>query len=500
MRTWYRRGLLNKYNILDWLSQIRHAPGCACFRGYSSIIATISVEQSLAGLYPSPVMVSNNDIILDSIADGVFTIDLDWRITSFNAAAERITGMSREEAVGKFCAEVFRATVCENSCVLRRTMESGEQVINEEISIVRSDGETIPVSISTALLRDADGEIVGGVETFRDLMVITELRKELSASRTFHDIISKNHRMFDLFDIMPDLAESESTVLIVGDSGTGKELFARAVHNLSTRSAGPIVTVNCGALPDTLLEAELFGYRQGAFTDARKDKPGRFALADGGTIFLDEIGDVSPATQVKLLRVLQERVYEPLGATESVKADVRVITATNRDLEAMVEEGTFRRDLYYRINVVRLRIPPLRERREDIPLLVDHFIGRFNRLRGRNVTGVTAEVMSTLMGHDYPGNVRELENIIEHAFVLCRTGMIGMRHLPDRFRLDEAGERPVDTASLPELEGRFILEALKRNGWNREQTARELGMHKTTLWRKVKRLGIELPSKDGRSR
>jgi len=445
-------------------------------------------------------MASNNDIILDSIADGVFTVDLDWRITSFNAAAERITGMSREDAVGRFCAEVFRATVCEESCVLRRTMESGEQVINEEISIVRSDGETIPVSISTALLRDAGGEIVGGVETFRDLSVIAELRRELSASRTFHDIISKNHRMFDLFDIMPDLAESESTVLIVGESGTGKELFARAVHNLSPRSSGPIVTVNCGALPDTLLEAELFGYKAGAFTDARRDKPGRFAMAAGGTIFLDEIGDVSPATQVKLLRVLQERVYEPLGATGSVRADVRVIAATNRDLDAMVEEGSFRRDLYYRINVVRLRIPPLRERREDIPLLVDHFIGRFNRLRGRAVAGVTADVMSVLMGHDYPGNVRELENIIEHAFVLCRSGMIGMRHLPDRFRRTGEAQRPVDTANLDELEGRFLVEALRRNGWNRERTARELGMHKTTLWRKIKRLGVELPAKDGRSR
>ena len=330
--------------------------------------------------------------------------------------------------------------------------------------------------------------------------MIAELRKELRSSRTFHDIISKNHRMFDIFDIMPDLAESESTVLIVGESGTGKELFARAVHDLSPRSSAPIITVNCGALPDTLLEAELFGYRAGAFTDARGDKPGRFAMAEGGTIFLDEIGDVSPATQVKLLRVLQERVYEPLGATKSVKADVRVIAATNRDLDAMVEDGTFRRDLFYRINVVRLRIPPLRERREDIPLLVDHFIGRFNRLRGRSVTGVTADVMSTLMGHDYPGNVRELENIIEHAFVLCRSGMIGLRHLPEGFRLDDGGEGTVESASLPDLEGRFILEALRRNGWNREQTARELGMHKTTLWRKVRRLGLELPPKDGRNR
>lgn len=469
-------------------------------RYYSSVFATISVESRLPGLYPLSVMVSNTDIILDSITDGVFTIDLEWRITSFNAAAERITGMSREEAVGKFCAEVFRASVCEDSCVLRRTMESGEPVLNEEISIVRSDGETIPISISTALLRDPEGNVVGGVETFRDLSVIEELRKELSASHTFYDIISKNHQMYNLFDIMPDLAESESTVLIVGESGTGKELFAMAIHDLSARRAGPIITVNCGALPDTLLEAELFGYREGAFTDARKDKPGRFALAEGGTIFLDEIGDIMPAMQVKLLRVLQERVYEPLGATESVKADVRIIAATNRDLDAMVEEETFRRDLYYRINVVRLRIPPLRKRREDIPLLVDHFIGRFNRLRGRNVTGVTADVMSILMGHDFPGNVRELENIIEHAFVLCRSGMIGMRHLPDSFRQPEGGESPVDTASLPELEGRFIIEALKRNGWNREQTARELGMHKTTLWRKIKHLGLELPSKDGRNR
>jgi PAS domain S-box-containing protein len=444
-------------------------------------------------------MVSNTDIILDSIADGVFTVDLGWRITSFNAAAERITGIQRDEAIGKLCAEVFRANVCEDSCVLRRTMDSGEQVVNEEISIVRADGETIPVSISTALLKDPDGTIVGGVETFRDLSVIIELRKELAGSHKFHDIISKNHRMLRLFDILPDLAESESTVLIAGESGTGKELFARAIHDLSPRGGGPIVSVNCGALPDTLLEAELFGVKAGAFTDARWDRPGRFTLAEGGTIFLDEIGDVSQATQVKLLRVLQERIYVPLGSAQSKTADVRIIAATNRDLDAMVEEGTFRRDLYYRINVVQLEIPPLRERRDDIPLLVDHFIGRFNRLRGRNVGGVTAEVMAILMRHDFQGNVRELENIIEHAFVLCRSGMIGVRHLPDRFR-KVAEREPIDTGSLPELEGRFILDALRRNGWHRERTAVELGIHKTTLWRKIRRLGIELPDKDGRNR
>ncbi len=448
-------------------------------------------------------MISNTDIILDSIADGVFTVDLGWRITSFNAAAERITGIMREEAVGQVCAEVFKATICESACALRTTLETGETIVNKEITIVCADGEPLPVSISTALLRDEEGNIVGGVETFRDLSVVEELRKELANRHTFADIISKNHEMQRLFDVLPEIAESESTVLIDGESGTGKELFARAIHSLSPRCKKPMVTVNCGALPDTLLEAELFGYKAGAFTDARHDKPGRFALAEGGTIFLDEIGDISAAMQVRLLRVLQERLYEPLGGTESVRADVRVITATNRDLETLVGEGTFRRDLYYRINVVRLHIPPLRERREDIPLLVDHFIGHFNHIKNRKIPGVSPDVMTLLMGHDFPGNVRELENVIEHAFVLCRSGMILTKHLPSHLRPPEegvgSGAGP-GMKSLDELEARFLVEALRRNNWNRQRAAAELGMHKTTLWRKIKKLGINLPHIDGRTR
>ncbi|MCK4236710.1 MAG: sigma 54-interacting transcriptional regulator, partial [Candidatus Krumholzibacteria bacterium] len=284
------------------------------------------------------------------------------------------------------------------------------------------------------------------------------------------------------------------------ESGTGKELIARAIHNLSQRREGPLITVNCGALPDTLLETELFGYRAGAFTDARRDKPGRFALADFGTIFLDEIGDVSPAMQVRLLRVLQERVYEPLGATESVKADVRVITATNRELDKLVKAGEFRQDLYYRINVVRLKLPPLRRRRGDIPMLVDHFVAHFNHLKKKSISGVTPEVMAILMGYEYPGNVRELENIIEHAFVLCRGGAIRAEHLPENLR--PAAQEAITAApsSLDELEARFITEALRRNNWNRQATARELGLHKTTLWRKIKSLGIELPAIDGRTK
>ena len=442
------------------------------------------------------------DTILDSIADGVFTVDEAWRITSFNQAAEEITGVGRAEAVGKRCCDVFRASICETDCALRRTMETGKPVVNKAIYIVDADGNRVPISISTALLKDDAGRVIGGVETFRDLSLVEELRKELDGRHVFEDIISRNHRMGQLFDILPEVARSDSTVLIEGESGTGKELVARAIHNLSTRRRKKLVTVNCGALPDTLLESELFGHKAGAFTDAKKDRPGRFALAEGGTIFLDEIGDVSPALQVRLLRVLQEKTYEPLGGTEPIKADVRVVTATNRNLDELVAAGTFRPDLYYRINVVRLGLPPLRERKEDIPLLIEHFITRFNRLREKDVTGLAPEVLAILMEHNYPGNVRELENILEHAFVLCPGGMIEPRHLPERLRPTSAGEPELASGArtLREIEARFIRDALARNNWNRLATARELGIHKSTLFRKIKSLGIALPAQDGRTR
>jgi len=360
-----------------------------------------------------------------------------------------------------------------------------------------SEGESVPISISTGILRNEQGDVIGGVETFRDLSLVEELRKELTGRHTFADMISRSPKMQDLFGILPTVAESDSTVLIQGDSGTGKELLACAIHDLSPRAEKPFVTVNCGALPDTLLESELFGYKAGAFTDARTDKPGRFALAAGGTVFLDEIGDVSPALQIRLLRVLQDHTFEPLGGTEPIHADIRVVAATHRDLAALVEDGAFRRDLYYRVNVVRLSLPPLRERTEDIPLLVEHFVERFNRLRGKDVTGVSSEVLSILMNHDYPGNVRELENIVEHAFVLCQGGRIEIAHLPEHLRPTSA--QPPPTATLEELEARFLRAALEQHGWNRAATAGALGMHKTTLWRKIKRLGLQLPKQDGRS-
>jgi PAS domain S-box-containing protein len=430
-------------------------------------------------------------IILDSIADGVFTVDMDLCITSFNRAAEEITRIRREEAVGRQCFEVLRASVCEKECLLRQTIATENPIHNVPVYILRADKKRIPISVTTALLKDSRGKVIGGVETFRDLRVVDKLRKELRKQHSFEDIVSKNGKMLDLFSILPQIAESNSSVLIGGASGTGKELFARAIHNNSLRKNGPFVAVNCGALPDTLCESELFGYKAGAFTDAKKDKPGRFALAQDGTIFLDEIGDVSPAVQIRLLRVLEEKVYEPLGSTKPSKTNARVITATHRDLEKLVEEGRFREDLFFRINVIKLSLPPLSERKEDIPLLVDHFIDRFNHLNAMKILGLSQKAVAAMMLYDWPGNVRELENAIEHAFVLCQEGIIRLHHLPDRI-IPKNGSILASTGlTLKEAEKYTIQQALQRNNWKTVATARELGIDKNTLRRKIKRLGID---------
>ncbi|HOJ56192.1 MAG TPA: sigma 54-interacting transcriptional regulator [Phycisphaerae bacterium] len=449
-----------------------------------------------------PYAAQPQNVILDSINEGVFTVDLDWRITAFNRAAERITGIHREEALGRPCCEVFRASICESACALRQTLTTGKPVVNATAHIISQTGQRIPIRISTALLKGEDATVIGGVETFQDLSQIEQLQKELEARYTFEDIVGRSPAMTSLFQILPQIAESDSTVLIEGASGTGKELFAQAIHNLSRRRKKRFVAINCAALPDTLLESELFGHKAGAFTDARKDKPGRFALADGGTIFLDEIGDVSPAMQVRLLRVLQERCIEPLGSLESVKVNVRVVAATNKELARLVRAGKFREDLFYRIRVVYLKLPTLRQRREDIPLLIDRLVAKFNRLQGKDIAGVSNQVLARLMEHDYPGNVRELENIIEQAFVLCRGGLIELHHLPPELRPApaDATREYHSPATLESMERILISEALRRHHGNRRRAARELGIHSTTLFRKLKSLNIEVPPTDGRHR
>jgi transcriptional regulator with PAS, ATPase and Fis domain len=300
--------------------------------------------------------------------------------------------------------------------------------------------------------------------------------------------------MREIFAVLPTIAESESTALIEGESGTGKELFARALHNLSPRKDGPFISINCGALPDNLLESELFGYVAGAFTDAKKDKEGRFALAGKGTLLLDEIGDVSPAMQAKLLRVLQERTFEPLGSTKSIATDVRVIAATNKQVDKLVSAGRFRQDLFYRINVIRLVIPPLRDRKEDIPLLVDHFVEEFNRLRHKDIAGIASPALEILMKHSFPGNVRELENIVEHAFVLSPGGVIKPDHLPEYLKGQKAIPAVTIARTMKEMESLFIIAALKRNNWSRKDTAQELGIDTSTLYRKIRKLGLRLPT------
>ena len=453
---------------------------------------------------PKSAPIPNNvtEIILESISDGVFTVDHEWRIMSFNRAAEVITGIPRAEAIGRHCWEVFRSNMCEDACALKRTMKEGTSLTNTSTYIVNSEKKRIPITVSTSPLKSKTGEVLGGVETFRDHSVVEALRKRLDGRFQIGDIVSRSDAMHEILAILPMVAESGSTVLLEGETGTGKELMARAIHNASPRKKKPFVAINCSALPDTLLESELFGYKSGAFTNAVKDKPGYFAVTEGGTILLDEIGDTSAAFQVKLLRVLEEQAFVPLGAVKEVRSDVRVIAATNKNLSDLVNRGNFRQDLFYRINVVRMPLPALRERKEDIPLLIEHFIEKMNMMRGKTISGVDTEALQILMCHDYPGNIRELENIIEHAFVLCNAGPIQARHLPGGFATQslQANQQDTLTHTLNSTESIAIMNALKRNGYNRLAAARELGMHKSTLFRKIKRLGIVLPEKDGRSR
>lgn len=435
--------------------------------------------------------------IFSSIPDGVMTIDFDMNVTFFNRAAEKITGRCKEDVLGIKCYKVFN--IQDTECPLCQTLKTGKQVNNYYICSTDSSGQRIPISVSTALLTDDHGKIIGGVQTFRDLNHVELLRKKLSSTYTFAEMIGYSEQMRELFEILPNIAKSDSTVLIEGETGTGKELVARAIHQYSHRQNKPMISVNSSAIPDSLCESELFGYKAGAFTDAKKDKKGRFALAEGGTLFLDEIGHISPTLQVKLLRVLQNRVYEPLGGTESVKADVRIIVATNRNLQKLVESNDFRQDLYYRINVIHIKVPPLRERFEDIPLIADHLIGRFNQLRNKDISGMSSAALNILMKHHFPGNVRELENIIEHAFVLCPYGEIRTEHLP-KYLQEKQRESVIEVSgSFRELEIQFLTTALKLNNWSRQDTARDLGISSSTLYRKLKKLKLYLPHEAKRS-
>ncbi len=429
-------------------------------------------------------------LILDSITEGVFTVDPKMRVLSFNRAAERITGISAAQARGRQCHQVLRASICGTTCPLRRSMATGNPTLELDVDITSASGRIIPVRIRTAVLRDEKGQVVGGVETFRDRSEVLHLVKRITEAYTFCDIKGKSEVMTQLFAILPEVAKSGATVLITGESGTGKELVARAVHDLSPRNEGPFVAVNCAAIPESLMESELFGHVRGAFTGADRDRPGRLQAARGGTLFLDEVGDIPLALQVKLLRALDSGEFTPLGANLPRKAEVRVVAATNRDLEEQMRQGSFRQDLYYRLNVIHLSLPPLRRRREDIPLLVDHFLDRLAAERGEPRRQLTPAAMSLIMDYHWPGNVRELQNALEHALVLARGGRIEPRHLPEPLRrgpVPEPGRPALDLASR---EKEAIVQALARHRGHRARTAQELGISPSTLWRKMNRYGL----------
>jgi PAS domain S-box-containing protein len=433
--------------------------------------------------------------ILESISDGVFTIDTQKRITSFNRAAESITGFTQEEAVGQYCFDVFRADICAKNCALEKTLSGKEPQIDMSARIITRDGQEKPISLSTNLLCDAKGRVIGGVETFRDLSDIQELRRQIDRQYVKEDIVGKSPQMQKILSFLPDIAESDSAVLIQGPTGTGKELVARAIHNLSKRSKGPFVAVNCAAMPEGLIESELFGHVKGAFTGADRDKSGYFLSADQGTLFLDEIGTTPFAFQSDLLRVLEQKEFVPVGGIRPQRSDFRIIAAANIPLSDQVAGGLFREDLFYRLNVVALDMPPLRERTEDIPLLVNRFIEKLNRSKGKNIRDISTQALQVLMEYPFPGNVRELENAIEFSFIACKGAVIRPEHLPGSLIKNKTFHSP-RLSEEQQMEAEKIRAVLQQCANSREKAARALGISRSTLWRKMKKLGITAPESE----
>ncbi len=429
--------------------------------------------------------------ILDSLDIGVFTVNRGGLITFFNTAAEQITGYNRKRLLGRSCAVLFEKPQADDLRLLQKTIKDGKSRQSQHGSIIDEKGAAIPIQIRYMALRNEKGVTIGGLATFRDLTLLHQLHQAMENRYTFRDMIGKSPAMQKIFKIVSMVSSSDATVLIEGPTGTGKDLLAKVIHASSHRAHKPFVKVNCAAIPDNLLESEIFGYVKGAFTGADRDKPGRFDEAHGGTIFLDEIGDLPLALQAKLLRVIEDREFYPLGSHRTKKVDVRILSATNRQLDKLVADHQFREDLYYRLNVVRIELPPLTARRGDLPLLISHVLRKLCALKGRRLPKVSASAMKILLNFDYPGNIRELENIIEHALILCTSSTIRPEHLPGYLQTGrQSANRPGRGSNQMDGEARKISCALKDHGGHRGKTARALGMDRTTLWRKMKRYGI----------
>jgi PAS domain S-box-containing protein len=447
-----------------------------------------SLEPVVGGQPPSSADPALVHAVFDSVTEGIFICDPKMRLLSFNRAAEEITGFARHEVMGKECVEVCSGKLCGAECAVCQTLLTRRPVRDAQLKFIRKDGQARLVQLNTSMLQGPEGHPAAVVVVFRDMTELVQLRRELRERYRFHGLVGKSPRMQAVYELVESLAETDSTVLIQGESGTGKELIAAALHYEGPRSRGPFVRVGCGALPPGLLESELFGHVKGAFTGAIRDKAGRFELAHRGTIFLDDVSEIPLDLQARLLRVLQERTVERVGDTRTVQVDVRIVAATNRDLAALVGERRFREDVYYRLNVVPVSLPPLRERRDDIPLLVDHFINLFNSKMKRKVEGVSPEAMRLLADYSWPGNVRELENAVEHAFVSARGSVLTPDDLPAHL---SGAASPQPRPRVPSRE--TLLGALRSAGWNTAEAGRAFAVHRTTVWRWMKRFKISSP-------
>jgi PAS domain S-box-containing protein len=432
---------------------------------------------------------------MDMASCGVVITNKDRKIVFMNRKARELLQYDIDEVIGCRCRKILRNRDCNTeNCPITRSLEDGREVTSHETYYLGKNGNIVHAKTSVLILRDREGNVSGGMEIFNDITLFKALEEELDGKNSFGNIIGKSHQMQEMYQLIEEVAPTTSSVLITGESGTGKELIADAIHRRSLRSSGPHVKVNCGALAVGLLESELFGHVKGAFTGAIADKIGRFQMADGGTIFLDEIGDMSLSTQVKLLRVLQEGEFEKVGGSRTIKIDVRVIAATNRELKSAIAENLFRQDLYYRLNVVNIHVPPLRERKIDIPLLVDFFIKRLARkMPQKRIEGISQDVLDLLMEYDFPGNVRELENIIEHSFVRCQGDTITLEYVPKAIvtaRNDIVTKALEEEYPMTAVERELLTKLLDNHAWNYHEVAKRLGVSRTTLWRKLKKLGI----------
>ena len=421
--------------------------------------------------------------LLDNLTDGVMAHDLDRRIFFFNKAAQNITGYPYADVVGKDCHKVFPGRFCGGDCSFCIDNDQMLPRFRYPQTFIRRDGEKRDLEMSVVTISTPTNDKIGALIIFRDVTDLIHIRRKLQESRGFHGIVGLHLAMQKIYDSIQELTDVNAPILVQGESGTGKELVATALHQLSTRASGPFVPVNCGALPEGTLESELFGHVKGAFTGAVRDKKGRFELAEGGTIFLDEIGEISPAMQVKLLRVLQEKSFVPVGGEKTIEVDVRIICATNRDLKVLTQQGLFRDDLFYRLAVVPLNMPPLRARNSDIPLLVEHFLDKFSNDSGKQVKHVTPEAMKKLMDYSWPGNVRELSNAVQYGMIKCKNSTLELIHLPPEISeksLTLSSSRP---GRKPKLDDESVQDGLKRAGGNKAKAAKLLGVSRTTLYR-----------------